>query len=180
MSGCLTKWKVLKQEFSPTSLYVLCSCLWILTCIPLLTSSSLLNVRAFLLALLLKCAFLPPALTLSACLSSFLPKRNPSLHNVKLDRMCFILYRLFLSFLLARKKFLRGIFDTTLLNCQLLLQLFSGSNDWTHFSLPAQFPSRAIRGEVWGCACDSLLFPSPTGREKTPVARDVNQVLNSQ
>lgn len=65
MSRSLTKWKDLKQKFSPASLHFLCSRLQILTSTLLLASSSLLNVNAFLPAVLLKCAFLPPALALS-------------------------------------------------------------------------------------------------------------------
>lgn len=65
MSRSLTKWKDLKQKFSPASLHFLCSCLQILTSTLLLASSSLLNVNAFLPVVLLKCAFLPPALALS-------------------------------------------------------------------------------------------------------------------
>lgn len=158
MSRSLTKWKVLKQKFSPASkLHILCSHSWILTSTPLPASSSLLNVNAFLPVVLLKCAFLPPALALSASLSSFLPKRNPSLHNVKSDRSVGCVSSstdYSYPFCLPEEKFHGGIFDTTLLNCQLLLQLFSGPKEGTHFSLPAQFlrprhPRRGVRLCLW-------------------------------
>lgn len=158
MSRSLTKWKVLKQKFSPASkLHILCSHSWILTSTPLPASSSLLNVNAFLPVVLLKCAFLPPALALFASLSSFLPKRNPSLHNVKSDRSVGCVSSstdYSYPFCLPEEKFHGGIFDTTLLNCQLLLQLFSGPKEGTHFSLPAQFPRprhprRGVRLCLW-------------------------------
>lgn len=76
MSMAVTKWKILKQKFPRASLYILCSHSRVLTSPPLLASSSLLNVNAFPPVVPQKHAFLPPALALCACLSSFLPKET--------------------------------------------------------------------------------------------------------
>lgn len=167
MSRSLTEWKVLKEKFSPASPYFLCSWSQILTSTPLLASSSPLNTNAFLPVLLLKCALLPPALALSACVSSFLPKRNPSLQNVELDRSVRCISSstdYSYPFCLPENKSFAGEYLT--LHCWTASCYGSslvGPRTEPISHSQHSFPGWATQGEVWGCACDCLLLPSPTG-----------------
>lgn len=134
------------------------------------------------------------------CVSLQLPAIKPSLHNVKLHRSyigCISSYMdysvPFWSFLLTRKKKTKkkekkkkrvsvgNIWLYTTISCCWSSLLDPKTQPVFHSQ--HGFPGQDAQGEAWEdarVACDCLGFPSPTGKEKTLVARDVNQVLYLQ